>query len=305
MAYSQDNFIHIENCPVCQSSALSVYKNSTFKIHNLTDKDIRITDSSYGKIWDLCRCNRCTHIFANPSPAPQFIQSLYSQIEDPLYEEETQGRERNFKAILDCLERIHPEKGSLFDVGSATGILLNLAREREWKPDGCEASKWAIKVARDKYNLSLRQGYFETIKLPSNHYSAVSMIDFIEHIPFPRKAMEKASQILAAGGVLCLVTPDSQSLAAKIAGRKWWHLRPAHLGYFTKKSLLTLCGLTGFQIIKTKKYSWTFSALYLLSRLQGLRFLTKNPSLASFWKKIPIKLALGDSFEIYMRKTYP
>ncbi|MDH5384471.1 MAG: hypothetical protein OEY18_07175, partial [Candidatus Aminicenantes bacterium] len=59
----------------------------------------------------------------------------------------------------------------------------------------------------------------------------------------------------------------------------------------------------GFHIFKQRKYSWTFSAYYLLSRRPRLKFLLKNPLMASIWKKISIKLALLDSFEIYAKKV--
>lgn len=294
--------MHIPACPVCGSTFLTDYKQSNFDYHQLDQKHIKITDSDYGKTWDLYRCHSCTHIFANPSPSPEFIQSLYSRIEDPLYEEEAQGREKNFKRILAYLDKILPQKGMIFDVGAATGILLNLARKEGWTVDGIEPSHWAVDVAQNKYGLKIRTGDFESAPIKNHAYSVISMIDFIEHIPEPGKAMQKAHQALAPRGIVCLVTPNSKSLAAKISGRRWWHFRPAHLGYFTKNSLLTLIHKTGFQIIKMRQYNWTFSAHYLLSRRREFRFLLKNKHLSSFWKKIPIKLALGDSLEVYARK---
>jgi SAM-dependent methyltransferase len=268
----------------------------------LTEDQIKITDSEYGKIWDLSQCTNCSHIFANPAPTQEFIQSLYSQTEDPLYEEEAEGRGKNFKRVLSRLDRIYPERGILFDIGAATGILLNLARQRGWQIAGVEPSGWAVKVAKEKYGIDLYEGNFEAAQLGVNHYTAVTLIDFIEHISHPSAAIAKAYSILVPGGTVCLVTPDIQSLAVKMAGAKWWHFRPGHLAYFTKRSLCTLLERAGFTAIRIKRYSWTFSAHYLLSRKPKLEFLIKNPNLASFWKKIPIKLALRDSFEIYARK---
>jgi len=128
------------------------------------------------------------------------------------------------------------------------------------------------------------------------------MVDFIEHIPQPLEAAKKACSILAPGGTLCIVTPDINSLAARIAGKKWWHLRAGHLSFFTSKSLQILLQRSGFKIFAKRKYSWTFSAYYLISRHQQFQFLIGTPFLASFWKRIQIKLAFGDSFEIYARK---
>jgi len=297
-----NSFISFESCPVCLSSNFRTFKRSTFDLLHLNKNQIKITDSDYGKIWDLSRCESCGHVFANPSPSPEFIQSLYSKIEDPLYEEEARGRARNFQKILSRLEKIHPDKGRLFDVGAATGILLSLAKKRGWHVEGVEPSTWAVKVAEKKYHIKINQGAFETLPLKSNYYTTVTMVDIIEHTPCAFEAVSKAHEILAPGGTLCMVTPDIQSLAARLMGSRWWHYRPAHLAYFSFGSLSRLLNRAGFRIIKVRKYSWTFSALYLLSRKPYFKFLIKSSFLASFWGKFSIKLALGDSFEVYAKK---
>lgn len=302
MAKKSTPFEHFSRCPVCKSKDIRPYRGRSFDIDTLSEEQIKITDSEYGKIWDLSQCSDCSHIFANPAPTQDFIQSLYSQTEDPLYEEEATGRGKNFKRILSRLDKIHPEKGILFDVGAATGILLNLARQRGWRIAGVEPSGWAVRVAKEKYGIDLYEGDFESVQLGKTQYTTVTLIDFIEHISHPFEALAKAWAILAPGGTVCLVTPDINSLAARVAGAKWWHFRPGHLAYFTKQSIGKLLERAGFTIIKIHKYSWTFSAHYIFSRKPGLDFFIRNPRLASFWRKIPIKLALKDSFEIYAKK---
>jgi 2-polyprenyl-3-methyl-5-hydroxy-6-metoxy-1,4-benzoquinol methylase len=297
-------FEKLAQCPVCSSTDFVSFRKRTFDTGTLTEENIKITDSDYGKIWDLDRCKSCTHVFANPTPSPRFIQALYAKTEDPDYEEESLGRGKNFQRILAALGKIHPQKGTLLDVGAATGILMSLARERGWDPDGVEPSSWAVKVAKDKYSLTLMEGSLETVALKRESYTAVSLIDFIEHISHPYEALSRIHEALKSGGTLCLVTPDIQSLAARVMGKGWWHFRPGHLAYFSKKSLLTLLERSGFKVLRWKRYAWTFSAFYLLSRMFLLKFLVKNPRMALFWKTIPIKLALRDSFEVYAKKEH-
>jgi SAM-dependent methyltransferase len=287
---------------VCSSPSLSPHKKGSLDATSLSKDHIKITDSDYGKTWDLSRCKNCTHIFANPCPSPEFIQSLYGETEDPLYQEEARGRSKNFERILTKLDKIHPERGLLIDVGAATGILMDISCKRGWNVEGIEPSAWAVQIAREKYDLEIYEGVFETAPLKPEHYTVVSMVDFLEHIPHPFDAIAIAKNILVPGGTLCLVTPDINSLAARIMGKKWWHYRPGHLGYFSETSIRSLMQRAGLRIIKMRKYSWTFSLHYLLSRRPGLRFFLKNPFFASLFKKIPIKLALQDSFEIYASK---
>ncbi len=302
MSEGPPHFEKLQHCPVCSGTGFSSYRKRTFDISTLSEDNIKITDSDYGKIWDLDLCETCTHVFANPIPSPAFIQSLYAKTEDPDYEEESLGRGKNFQRILNALEKIHPEKGRLLDVGAATGILMHLAREKGWVTEGVEPSSWAVEVAKKKYDLTLMEGNLETVTLKSNTYTAVTLVDFIEHVSHPNEALSKIRETLKPGGTVCLVTPDIQSLAARAMGKGWWHFRPGHLAYFTKKSLLTLLERSGFQVIKWRRYAWTFSAHYLLSRMSLFKFLVKNPRMAFFWKNIPIKLALRDSYEVYARK---
>ncbi len=295
-------FETLARCPVCAGLNIGMYKKGTFDFQTMNRELVKITDSAYGKIWDLWKCTDCGHIFANPYPDKDFIFSLYSSSEDPLYDEEARGRGKNFIGILSVLEQLLPHKGKLFDVGAATGILLHLAARNGWDPYGIEASRWGVRTAWEKYGIKILEGDFVSTEREKKVYDAVTMVDFIEHVPLPFEAVSRAFQMLVPGGILCLVTPDIASFTARLMGKRWWHLRPAHLGYFSMGSLSHLLERTGFKIVKTRKYAWTFSAYYLLSRLRFLRFLIKPSVLGSFWRKIPIKLALKDSYEVYAKK---
>ncbi|MBU1475106.1 MAG: class I SAM-dependent methyltransferase [Acidobacteria bacterium] len=289
-------------CPVCGSPSIQLHKKGTRSIHAIQPEMVKITDSSYGDVWDLWKCGSCGHLFANPFPSPEHITSLYSASEDPLYQEEAQGRSKNFVPILNRLDRLRPKKGRLLDVGAATGILVRMAGEKGWTVEGVEPSRWCTRFAAEAYGLKLLEGDFFTLPLEESAYSAVTMIDFIEHIPHPWMVVKKAAHILEPGGVLCLVTPDIHSFTSRILGQKWWHLRPAHLAYFSRATIRILLERAGFKILSVRRYAWTFSLHYLLSRLKLFSFLLKYHRLASFWKKISIKLALGDSLEVYAEK---
>ncbi len=294
-------FEKILRCPACDGVRLRPARRGTIGAVTLNPEAFKITDRHYGKVWDLSVCADCGHLFADPSPRPPFIASLYAAVEDPLYESEAEGRAVNFLPILRRLSRFAPPGGRLFDVGAATGILLALAKRHGWRVDGIDASAWAARRAAERHGIPLRQGSFETAELPAGAYQAVTMIDLIEHTPTPRAVVAKAARILAPGGVLGLVTPDIHSPAALLAGRLWWHLRPGHLAYFSRSSLDALLAAAGFRVVLRRRYAWTFSAHYLASRFGILAHFTAS-SRSSFLKEIPVKLTLGDSFEIYAVK---
>jgi 2-polyprenyl-3-methyl-5-hydroxy-6-metoxy-1,4-benzoquinol methylase len=298
---SETKFEPVADCPACGGVHLKAARRGTLDVSALNADAVKITDSEYGKVWDLSLCLDCGHLFADPAPKPAFIVSLYQNVEDPLYDAEAEGRSKNFRPILTRLAKLAPGKGRLFDVGAATGILLDLARRDGWDVDGIDASAWAARWAAERYGIPLRQGSFEEAEVPAGSCQALTMVDLIEHTPRPRAAVAKAASILAPGGVLCIVTPDIHSPLARLAGHRWWHLRPGHLAYFSRASLDALLGSAGFRVVLRKRYAWTFSAHYLVSRFPALgRFAASRR--ASFLKRIPIRLALGDSFEIYAVK---
>ena len=168
---------------------------------------------------------------------------------------------------------------------------------------------WAVRFASEKHGIVLREGGFEDIAIRPASFQAVTMVDFIEHTPRPAAAVAKAFSILAPGGILCLVTPDIHSRLALgsgrpwrcRSGRRWWHLRPGHVAYFSRESLRVLLEEAGFRILDHRRYAWTFSLHYLVSRLKPLRAFTRIRA-SFFLRRIPIKLSLGDSFEIYAVK---
>ncbi len=291
-----------EHCPVCFSPDLRPFKKGSLSLENLTPEKIKITDAEYGLTWNLSRCQHCAFVFANPGPDTELLAQLYSEVKDPDYEAEASGRRRNFRRILRRLEKLAPEKGRLFDVGAATGLFLDEAQKRGWQVSGIEPSRWAREQARIKYGLNLYQGSLETFETDQLFYDVVTLIDILEHTPNPRLTMKRANGLLKTNGLLVIVTPDLNSLAARLAGRGWWHFRPGHLGYFNRHSLKHLLNLTGFNVLSWRRYSWSFSLNYLLRRRRFLSPLLNLPGLASFWSRIPIKLALGDSFEVYAQK---
>ena len=65
----------------------------------------------------------------------------------------------------------------------------------------------------------------------------MTLVDVIEHVADPLALLRGARDYVAPGGLVLLVTPDVDSVAARLFGKRWWHLRLAHVGYFNRRSL--------------------------------------------------------------------
>lgn len=291
---------HRNSCPVCGSGRSRNYRQGSFDPDRIGPDHFKITDSHYGQVWNFNKCRDCGFVFSNPTLNEKDLEDFYLNLEDPEYSLESEGRSRNFKTILKRLEKIDKPGRDLLDIGAASGIFLNLAREQGYRIQGIEPSHFLAEQAREMYGIELFQGTIDSFS-SSDKFSVVTLVDILEHLPDPEPFMSSLEGLIQKDGLLVIVTPDIDSLAEKLAGKKWWHYRIAHLNFFNRKSLKTLLANHGFEVIKFHRYAWHFSAFYLLTRIfPGLK---QKKSLQLFLKKVHLKLQLFDSWEIYARKN--
>ena len=284
---------------MCRGGSLRPLGQGTVDPERVTADDFLITDSHYGSRWSFYSCIHCGYVFSNPSiPAAELLR-FYAQLDDREYAEEEVGRGRNFSAILNRLDDFPLPGKRLLDVGAASGIFLNLARKRGYEILGIEPSRSLAADARKRYGIELFVGTLEELR-DERKFSVVTLLDILEHLSDPDGFMGRVSALTEEGGILVVVTPDIDSLAARLAGKKWWHFRIAHIAFFNRRSLRFLLEKNGFEIVDRRRYAWNFSLFYLLTRI--FPRLKSFRSLQIKLKKLHLKLPLRDSWEIYARK---
>lgn len=261
-------------CPLC-----GVHKDKTlyvrraesdaaaFAAEMTTDRFV-----AYGRI---ARCRDCGMVYRNPREDDAAVLGAYAAMEDAEYLTEQECRGMNALLSLRTLKR-HAKAGKLLEVGCSTGFFLNAAR-MDFDVQGVEPSAWAVRFAREKLKLDVLEGALETAPLAPASFDAVALVDVIEHLTDPLAALQRCAALLKPGGVLYLVTPDADSLSAKVLRSRWWALRPAHLAYFSERTLSRLLAKAGFRVAECRSYGRMFTLGYWLSRLRGypapIRFL--------------------------------
>ncbi len=289
----------LQYCPACgQNASFRFYARGNIHPDELSPEDMRITDHQYGKRWDLIRCTFCGFLTAYPRPSPETIIRLYRSMEDPAYDAEAPHRRRNFLRILQYVEKhLQVSPGRLLDIGAASGLLLQCARERGWDVYGIEPSTHLAARAQAR-GLPVECTTLEDWDGPSHAFDCITIIDVIEHVLDPESFLKKARLHLRPGGVMCIVTPDGRSMAARLLGRYWWHYRPAHLHFFNFQSLSLLIRRLGGTVIARRRYRWHFSIDYLVSRLHRGQPVQWIPEKIRRWA-VPVNLF--DSMEMYAR----
>lgn len=223
-------------CPLCECSSKKVF-------------DV--------KGYSVLDCLGCSHRFAEVHADESHVEKIYDNsyfsgggagYSDYLSEGEIlrkHGR-RYAKRISK-----YTSPGRMLDVGAAAGFILQGFIDRGWTGVGLEPNPSMVRVGAEHLHLEARQGsieYFQT----SEKFDLISMIQVVAHLYQPRKAFEKASELLKDRGYLLVETWDQGSFSARILGRSWHEYSPPSvLHWFTKARLTAFLEQFGFAKVTT------------------------------------------------------
>ncbi len=276
-------------CRICESTAMALVKPSNIG-NVLTSQDFAITDSRYGVTGELHRCKECGFLQCTNL---EDVLSYYENLEDPSYETGRKERAIQARKILETVQKFC-STGRLLDIGAGSGILVEQAIKMGFNVDGIEPSRWLQNQAKMVHQLPVHLGTFPHPHL-SSRYDVITIIDVIEHVPDPIQLLTHAGKVLAPNGIVVVVTPDVNSLMARLLRWRWWHFRIAHIGYFNQNNLNIAATKAGFKLVYSSRPSWYFTADYLFERVMTYvpKFLRlPTPPILS---KITIPLNLFDS----------
>ncbi|MCZ6673896.1 MAG: class I SAM-dependent methyltransferase, partial [Verrucomicrobia bacterium] len=258
-----------------------------------------ITDAHYGQTSAVYQCSSCGFMQCNDLPD---VLSYYEQLEDQAYENSRNERFLQSEALLRKLKK-YQKSGKLLDVGAGSGILVEAAIKSGYDATGIEPSTWLQEQAV-KQNLPVTKGILSDVP-EEKKYDTITVIDVIEHVADPIGLLKEVGARLKEQGVAMIVTPDCRSWFARILGRKWWHFRMAHIGYFNKKTLAMACRKAGLEIVSQNRPGWYFTIDYL-----WVRFMQYFPSWLrlrplNWMKRITVPLNLRDSLLIIVKHQQP
>ena len=210
----------------------------------------------YSRHFKLDRCNDCGFIFMNPRFTPRTLSDLYGEeyyrgsAEYSYYDE--RSAERFSRYVWDARMRIirkYASGGNLLDIGAAFGGLMK-ASEPYFTAYGIEPSPYAAAHARELFGPRLHEGTLDDNHFPDRYFSCITMIEVLEHIADPVKALRECFRLLKAGGLLVVQTANMDGLQARRLGERYAYLMPGHLSYFTRKNLTDSLLRAGFVHVK-------------------------------------------------------
>lgn len=143
------------------------------------------------------------------------------------------------------LRNVPPPPARLLDVGAGRGRFVAAARRAGYDASGIEPSPRGVEAAQTVYGVELRRSGIEEAR--EEGIDVVTAWHVLEHLDDPGAALERISSWLRPGGALVVGVPNLESLQARLAGERWFHLDLArHRVHFTPAGLDALLRRHGF-----------------------------------------------------------
>jgi hypothetical protein len=207
------------------------------------------------KLPGLLVCRSCSFITANVAVSREDLEALYSATyfageEYKDYLAERRLIEKHFRIRLQTLLGYIPDpRGKhLFEIGSAYGFFLSVARDRFASVEGIDISRDAVTYATQELQLLVHAGDFLDHPVQTK-IDVACLWDTIEHLQSPDLYLKKLATHMDRGGIVALTTGDIGSPVARLRGAKWRQIHPpTHLHYFSRDTLTQLLRNYGFTV---------------------------------------------------------
>ncbi|NOR45868.1 MAG: methyltransferase domain-containing protein [Candidatus Delongbacteria bacterium] len=283
-------------CPLC---------NSFDTKFDLKAKDYFMLNGNSPDFHVYC-CETCKNSFTSPFMSNEELGKYYPDTYD-CYKSHSKfsGFLQNLKSLNDVRiikKTMHDKNKNILEIGSGSGMFLNLLKKEGYNVDGVEPSDSGVSYAKENYNLDLELAYFEDFEFKKK-YDLIIMFHVLEHFNDPVSVLEKIKKNLNKDGILFIKVPRVDSWGAKIF-RKYWsgYDLPRHRFHFSKNGLIGLLNKYSFHTILFK------SDLYPLNTVRAINYysmFSKNKVKKIIFKALNIlphiiKLCLAILFDIIM-----
>lgn len=196
----------------------------------------------------------------------------------------------------------------LLDIGCAYGPFLDAARDAGFEALGLDASLGAVNYVQKTLGIPARQGFFpdafdEPFNAPKN-FDVITLWFVIEHFTEPRAALRRIHRLLAKDGILAFSTPSASGVSGLFSRLNFLEQSPAdHWTIWNPHGMFGAGGVrralrdAGFKTIKI------VSTGHHGERVPFIGSIFKSAAGKKIWNVISAVFMLGDTFEVYARKS--
>ena len=204
------------------------------------------------------QCGKCTFIFINPRPSAAWLADRYHYYGAEYFTNRSK-LESDFKTARHDVELtlLGSAKGTLLDVGCATGSFVAAARTAGFDARGIDISAESTRYGREVLGLPLDVGDLYERQYPPEAFDVVTLWATLEHLVDPNRFLSEALRLLVPGGRIALSVPNHASLSQRILGRRDRYVGVDHVNYFTASTARRMLTRHGFSVetIRTGRFS--------------------------------------------------
>ena len=203
-------------------------------------------------------CDQCNHVYLNPRPSLTDLSVIYPNTYYSFSVEKGGFTQRVWdrleKRKIDNFRKVlgDREEAVIYELGCGSGRLLKLMRRylpASWRIQGIEIDSAAAALANQIKGVSVGTGLFEDAPIESASVDMIIAQQVIEHVPDPRKILEKAARVIKPGGILILETPNVLGLDRRLFKETYWggYHFPRHFNLFSPEGIAHLATQCGFE----------------------------------------------------------
>jgi glycosyltransferase involved in cell wall biosynthesis/SAM-dependent methyltransferase len=210
-----------------------------------------------GQPYRLCPgCGTATRL---TPPDPDHLRRYYDREYPATFAPEriTATRRDVLAGLVGRLERLTGSR-RLLDLGCGGGHLLAEATDRGWRAVGTDVSGEACAAARKAGGAAVVQADGTGLPLRDGAVEAATLVNVLDHLADPARAVAEAHRVLAPGGVLAVRVPNGafHRLGFRLAPLGRWaglHVYPVlHVHAFTARGLRSLVEAAGFEVLEVR-----------------------------------------------------
>ncbi|MDX1753448.1 MAG: class I SAM-dependent methyltransferase [Salinimicrobium sediminis] len=176
-----------------------------------------------------------------------FLDKVYQQVKNLM-----------LKKKIGWIERTHPKKGKILDIGAGTGDFLVAAKNAGWDTFGVEPNFRARKLAAKK-GVDLLE---DISSFPDSYFDVITMWHVLEHVPDLDSHLNELDRILKPDGLLVIAVPNFKSFDAQKYKEHWAAYDvPRHLYHFSPEAMRKIFQEKGFLL--TSQKGLFFDAFYV------------------------------------------
>lgn len=210
----------------------------------------------------VVRCEECGLVYASPRPDKSLVEAYFRN--EFINNEETLSRkyiEERMKTLdreARRLRQLVPGGGYLLDIGTASGAFLScFSHCPKWVVEGVEPAHTAVKYAKEKFGVTIHQGFLIDQHFSEASYDVVTCIDTFYYILNPNDEVREIARILKPGGLLAMEIPgyhfrmmkNTGPLCRLLYGRSSYLDANRHVYFYSRKTLRQLVERHGFKFV--------------------------------------------------------